>query len=116
MSLPDQYSSDKTRLRPLPRCRRPQRWTHGHAANYLIVDDDTVCAILLVEVTYRCTRVFEASAVFDTGAKGPTAAKADAPDLVLMMYGFAIPMVREVVAQPAHKVASAPIIISPTRY
>jgi len=58
----------------------------ANARKILIVEDDTICAIRLVE-QLSLHDEFEASAV-DTGAKGASAAKADAPDLVLMDVGL----------------------------
>ena len=54
----------------------------ANARKILIVDDDTDLRDTLVE-QLSLHDEFEASAV-DTGAKGATAAKTDAPDLVLM--------------------------------
>src|SRR6266851_3859424 len=71
----------KTRLIALRAC--PQRIVPmANARKILIVDDDTDLRDTLVE-QLSLHDEFEASAV-DTGAKGASAAKADAPDLVLM--------------------------------
>ena len=59
----------------------------ANARKILIVDDDTDLRDTLVE-QLSLHDEFEASAV-DTGAKGASAAKANAPDLVLMDVGLA---------------------------
>ena len=59
----------------------------ANARKILIVDDDTDLRDTLVE-QLSLHEEFEASAV-DTGAKGANAAKANAPDLVLMDVGLA---------------------------
>ena len=58
----------------------------ANARKILIVDDDTDLRDTLVE-QLSLHEEFEASAV-DTGAKGASAAKANAPDLVLMDVGL----------------------------
>jgi len=67
----------------------------ANARKILIVDDDTDLRDTLVE-QLSLHDEFEASAV-DTGAKGATAAKTDAPDLVLMDVGLPDTDGREVV-------------------
>src|SRR5216683_2328912 len=75
----------KTRLIALRAC--PQRIVPmANARKILIVDDDTDLRDTLVE-QLSLHDEFEASAV-DTGAKGASAAKANAPDLVLMDVGL----------------------------
>ena len=66
-----------------------------NARKILIVDDDTDLRDTLVE-QLSLHDEFEASAV-DTGAKGASAAKANAPDLVLMDVGLPDTDGREVV-------------------
>ena len=67
----------------------------ANARKILIVDDDTDLRDTLVE-QLSLHDEFEASAV-DTGAKGASAAKANAPDLVLMDVGLPDTDGREVV-------------------
>ncbi len=71
----------------------------ANARKILIVDDDTDLRDTLVE-QLSLHDEFEASAV-DTGAKGASAAKANAPDLVLMDVGLPDTDGREVVRSPA---------------
>src|SRR6266576_3827405 len=73
-----------TQTRPKAfRARRLQRIVPmANARKILIVEDDTDLRETLVE-QLSLHDEFEASAV-DTGAKGASAAKADAPDLALM--------------------------------
>src|SRR6266513_1544125 len=75
----------------------------------LIVDDDTDLRDTLVE-QLSLHDEFEASAV-DTGAKGASAAKADAPDLVLMDVGLPDTDGREVVRSLRKGGFKAPIIM-----
>jgi len=75
----------------------------------LIVDDDTDLRDTLVE-QLSLHDEFEASAV-DTGAKGASAAKANAPDLVLMDVGLPDTDGREVVRSLRKGGFKAPIIM-----
>ena len=98
----------KTRLIALRAC--PQRIVPmANARKILIVDDDTDLRDTLVE-QLSLHDEFEASAV-DTGAKGASAAKADAPDLVLMDVGLPDTDGREVVRSLRKGGFKAPIIM-----
>src|ERR1700686_4206834 len=98
----------KTRLIALRAC--PQRIVPmANARKMLIVDDDTDLRDTLVE-QLSLHDEFEASAV-DTGAKGASAAKADAPDLVLMDVGLPDTDGREVVRSLRKGGFKAPIIM-----
>jgi DNA-binding response OmpR family regulator len=79
------------------------------ARKILIVDDDNDLRETLVE-QLSLHEEFEASAV-DTGAKGAHAAKADAPDLVLMDVGLPDTDGREVVRSLRKNGFKAPIIM-----
>ncbi|HEX5243513.1 MAG TPA: response regulator, partial [Tepidisphaeraceae bacterium] len=81
----------------------------ANARKILIVDDDTDLRDTLVE-QLSLHDEFEASAV-DTGAKGATAAKTDAPDLVLMDVGLPDTDGREVVRSLRKGGFKAPIIM-----
>jgi DNA-binding response OmpR family regulator len=81
----------------------------ANARKILIVDDDTDLRDTLVE-QLSLHEEFEASAV-DTGAKGATAAKANAPDLVLMDVGLPDTDGREVVRSLRKGGFKAPIIM-----
>ncbi len=81
----------------------------ANARKILIVDDDTDLRDTLVE-QLSLHDEFEASAV-DTGAKGASAAKADAPDLVLMDVGLPDTDGREVVRSLRKGGFKAPIIM-----
>src|SRR5471032_1604885 len=81
----------------------------ANARKILIVDDDTDLRDTLVE-QLSLHDEFEASAV-DTGAKGATAAKANAPDLVLMDVGLPDTDGREVVRSLRKGGFKAPIIM-----
>src|ERR1700723_179653 len=83
----------------------------ANARKILIVDDDTDLRDTLVE-QLSLHDEFEASAV-DTGAKGASAAKADAPDLVLMDVGLPDTDGREVVRILRKNGFKAPIIMRP---
>jgi len=89
-------------LQPLKDCPM------GNARKILIVDDDTDLRDTLVE-QLSLHDEFEASAV-DTGAKGATAAKANSPDLVLMMSDFRIPTAARSCVPCAKAASKAPII------
>src|SRR6202023_774233 len=90
--------------------RRSQRIVPmPNARKILIVDDDTDLRDTLVE-QLSLHDEFEASAV-DTGAKGATAAKTDAPDLVLMDVGLPDTDGREVVRSLRKGGFKAPIIM-----
>src|SRR3979490_3422044 len=80
-----------------------------NARKILIVEDDTDLRDTLVE-QLSLHDEFEASAV-DTGAKGASAAKADAPDLVLMDVGLPDTDGREVVRSLRKGGFKAPIIM-----
>ena len=80
-----------------------------NARKILIVDDDTDLRDTLVE-QLSLHEEFEASAV-DTGAKGASAAKANAPDLVLMDVGLPDTDGREVVRSLRKGGFKAPIIM-----
>ena len=80
-----------------------------NARKILIVDDDTDLRDTLVE-QFSLHDEFEASAV-DTGAKGASAAKANAPDLVLMDVGLPDTDGREVVRSLRKGGFKAPIIM-----
>ena len=80
-----------------------------NARKILIVDDDTDLRDTLVE-QLSLHDEFEASAV-DTGAKGASAAKANAPDLVLMDVGLPDTDGREVVRSLRKGGFKAPIIM-----
>ncbi len=81
----------------------------ANARKILIVDDDTDLRDTLVE-QLSLHDEFEASAV-DTGAKGASAAKANAPDLVLMDVGLPDTDGREVVRSLRKGGFKAPIIM-----
>jgi DNA-binding response OmpR family regulator len=81
----------------------------ANARKILIVDDDTDLRDTLVE-QLSLHEEFEASAV-DTGAKGASAAKANAPDLVLMDVGLPDTDGREVVRSLRKGGFKAPIIM-----
>ncbi len=81
----------------------------ANARKILIVDDDTDLRDTLVE-QLSLHEEFEASAV-DTGAKGANAAKANAPDLVLMDVGLPDTDGREVVRSLRKGGFKAPIIM-----
>src|ERR1700721_815343 len=81
----------------------------ANARKILIVDDDTDLRDTLVE-QLSLHDEFEASAV-DTGAKGASAAKANAPDLVLMDVGLPDTDGREVVRSLRKGGFRAPIIM-----
>ena len=81
----------------------------ANARKILIVDDDTDLRDTLVE-QLSLHDEFEASAV-DTGAKGASAAKTDAPDLVLMDVGLPDTDGREVVRSLRKGGFKAPIIM-----
>ena len=81
----------------------------ANARKILIVDDDTDLRDTLVE-QLSLHDEFEASAV-DTGAKGAVAAKANAPDLVLMDVGLPDTDGREVVRSLRKGGFKAPIIM-----
>ncbi len=81
----------------------------ANARKILIVDDDTDLRDTLVE-QLSLHDEFEASAV-DTGAKGASAAKSDAPDLVLMDVGLPDTDGREVVRSLRKGGFKAPIIM-----
>ncbi len=81
----------------------------ANARKILIVDDDTDLRDALVE-QLSLHEEFEASAV-DTGAKGAQAAKANAPDLVLMDVGLPDTDGREVVRSLRKNGFKAPIIM-----
>src|ERR1700743_2694871 len=81
----------------------------ANARKILIVDDDTDLRDTLVE-QLSLHEEFEASAV-DTGAKGATAAKVNAPDLVLMDVGLPDTDGREVVRSLRKGGFKAPIIM-----
>ncbi len=81
----------------------------ANARKILIVDDDTDLRDTLVE-QLSLHDEFEASAV-DTGAKGATAAKSEAPDLVLMDVGLPDTDGREVVRSLRKGGFKAPIIM-----
>src|SRR3954470_23479770 len=81
----------------------------ANARKILIVDDDTDLRDALVE-QLSLHEEFEASAV-DTGAKGASAAKANAPDLVLMDVGLPDTDGREVVRSLRKGGFKAPIIM-----
>jgi DNA-binding response OmpR family regulator len=81
----------------------------ANARKILIVEDDTDLRDTLVE-QLSLHDEFEASAV-DTGAKGASAAKADAPDLVLMDVGLPDTDGREVVRSLRKGGFKAPIIM-----
>ena len=80
-----------------------------NARKILIVEDDNDLRDTLVE-QLSLHEEFEASAV-DTGAKGASAAKADAPDLVLMDVGLPDTDGREVVRSLRKGGFKAPIIM-----
>src|SRR6202451_1251229 len=81
----------------------------ANARKILIVDDDTDLRDTLVE-QLSLRDEFEASAV-DTRAKGASAAKANAPDLVLMDVGLPDTDGREVVRSLRKGGFKAPIIM-----
>src|SRR5436189_5274306 len=81
----------------------------ANARKILIVDDDNDLRDTLVE-QLSLHDEFEASAV-DTGAKGASAAKANAPDLVLMDVGLPDTDGREVVRSLRNTGFKAPIIM-----
>src|ERR1700749_2897050 len=81
----------------------------ANARKILIVDDDNDLRDTLVE-QLSLHEEFEASAV-DTGAKGANAAKANAPDLVLMDVGLPHTDGREVVRSLRKGGFKAPIIM-----
>jgi DNA-binding response OmpR family regulator len=81
----------------------------ANARKILIVDDDTDLRDALVE-QLSLHEEFEASAV-DTGAKGAQAAKASAPDLVLMDVGLPDTDGREVVRSLRKGGFKSPIIM-----
>jgi DNA-binding response OmpR family regulator len=81
----------------------------ANARKILIVDDDTDLRDTLVE-QLSLHDEFEASAV-DTGAKGASAAKTNAPDLVLMDVGLPDTDGREVVRSLRKGGFKAPIIM-----
>ena len=92
-------------------CSAPARglYAMANARKILIVDDDTDLRDTLVE-QLSLHDEFEASAV-DTGAKGASAAKANAPDLVLMDVGLPDTDGREVVRSLRKGGFKAPIIM-----
>src|SRR5712664_1289588 len=100
-----------TQIRPKAfRARRLQRIVPmANARKILIVEDDTDLRDTLVE-QLSLHDEFEASAV-DTGAKGASAAKANAPDLVLMDVGLPDTDGREVVRSLRKGGFKAPIIM-----
>ena len=81
----------------------------ANARKILIVDDDTDLREALVE-QLSLHEEFEATAV-DTGAKGTSAAKANAPDLVLMDVGLPDTDGREVVRSLRKSGFKSPIIM-----
>src|SRR5882724_5918024 len=100
----------EARLNAAACTRRPKRIVPmANALKILIVDDDTDLRDTLVE-QLSLHDEFEASAV-DTGAKGASAAKANAPDLVLMDVGLPDTDGREVVRSLRKGGFKAPIIM-----
>ena len=109
LTYPDFINQDSAK-RASVRTRRPQRIVPmANARKILIVDDDTDLRDTLVE-QLSLHDEFEASAV-DTGAKGASAAKANAPDLVLMDVGLPDTDGREVVRSLRKGGFKAPIIM-----
>jgi DNA-binding response OmpR family regulator len=108
--LPTDTLRTKTRLKALA-LAAPSRglYAMANARKILIVDDDTDLRDTLVE-QLSLHDEFEASAV-DTGAKGASAAKANAPDLVLMDVGLPDTDGREVVRSLRKGGFKAPIIM-----